>query len=218
MKTLAIITATAVALVLASPASASPVKVYSVQGPQDVVFPLGWWEELGIGFPANELISTANQGTTQVTSCHLGPGDSPGIPNAVISMTNLTKRSFYEPWYVADPETTITNYDGWIGNAALGDGQFAFMIDNMGVNQPLTGGDVNGNFAFDPGETWTFILQDYVNAAGGPPEALDSIGIASVSAGWPPSTGSIIAIPEPATLSLLGLGGVAVLIRRRRKA
>ena len=133
-------------------------------------------------------------------------------------MTNLTNRSFYEPWYVADPETTITNYDGWAGNAGLGDAQFAFMIDTMGVNQPLLSGDVNGNFSFDPGETWTFILQDWSSttpAAAANSADFDSLGIASLSSNWPPSTGSIIAIPEPGSLVLL-LAGAAALARRRR--
>lgn len=215
-STMALALAVGLAMACAS-AMANPVKVYSVQGPQDVTFPTGWWDELGIGFPANELISTQNLGTTTLTSCVVGPGDNPGIPNVLVSMTNLTNRSFYEPWYVADPETTITNYDGWIGNAGLGDHLLseAFMIDNMGVNTPLVGGDVNGNFAFDPNETWTFILQDWVNAAGGNPQDFDSIGIASLSAGWPPSTGSIIGIPEPATLMLLMLAGPALWRRRR---
>jgi hypothetical protein len=41
----------------------------------------------------------------------------------------------------------------------------------------------------------------------------DSIGIASVSPGWPPSTGSIIT-PEPASALCLALGSL-VLLRRR---
>jgi hypothetical protein len=206
-----------VAIVFVSAATANPVNVYFVQGPQDPGGPFGQWDELGIGFPPNELISTAYVGTTNQTSCPLGPGDNPNIPNVLVSMTNLTSRSFYEPWYVADPETSITNYDGWVGNAGLNDAQFAFMIDgSIGTNQPLVSGDVNGNFAFDPGETWTFILQDWSNSAGGNPQDFDSLGIASMSQGWPPSTGSIIAIvPEPATLSLLALG-VLPIIRRKR--
>jgi len=220
MRRLPVIGGVALSLVLASAAMANPVNVYFVQGPQDPVGFDGRYDELGSGvFPADELISTQYVGTTPNTSCAQGPGDNPNVPNQVVSMTNLTNRSFYEPWYVADPETTITNYDGWAGNAGLGDAQFAFMIDNMGVNTPLISGDVNGNFAFDPNETWTFILQDWATttaAAAANSADFDSLGIASLSTAWPPSTGSIIAIPEPATIALLALGTLALVRRRSR--
>jgi len=93
------------------------------------------------------------------------------------------------------------------------------MIDGaIGVNQPLVSGDTNGNFAFDPGEIWTFILQDWSNVAGGNPHDFDSLGIASLSTGWPPSTGSIIAfIPEPSALVLLMTAGLSILVYGRRR-
>ena len=216
MKKIPIGCGIALVLALALSTAASPVNVYYVEGPQDAGGPNGQWDELGVGFPANELISTQDLGTTSQTACFDG-SDQPGIPNRLVSMTNLTSRSFYEPWYVADPETTITNFDGWVGDVTQPGGeQPAFMIDGMGTNRPLISGDVNGNFAFDPQETWTFILQDWSNAMGGPANAFDSVGIASVSVGWPPSTGSIIAFPEPATLGLLAAGGLAILRRRSR--
>ncbi len=68
---------------------------------------------------------------------------------------------------------------------------------------------------FEPGETWEFIIQDFANPLA-PPAPFGSLGIASVSFLTTNSSGSIIAVPEPVTLSLLALSGLAVLIRRRR--
>ncbi|NBB95007.1 MAG: PEP-CTERM sorting domain-containing protein [Planctomycetes bacterium] len=213
-----LLTATVVMLVLAGAAQAYPVDVYSEEDPtQDPIFMDGPCHELGDGFPADpvdqRIISSHVE--TDERSCPELP-DDPGIPNYLVSITNLTDIFWTDLHYVVDPETSINNYDGFIGNAGLGDAQLAFRIDNVGVNVPLVGESMTPDLVFEPGETWDFILQDFANALGNP-TPFDSLGIAGVSSGVPQSTGSIIAVPEPATLSLLAFGGVGVLLRKRRK-
>ena len=97
----------------------------------------------------------------------------------------------------------------------------AFKIDNLisdplGIHHPLIfegGGVIPG--VWEPGETWHFVLQDYTNVFGKPASLLGSVGVPSAPGTFDSSSGSIIAIPEPATMILLAMGSVA-LVRRRR--
>jgi hypothetical protein len=166
-------------------------------------------------FPPEEFIE-ARYELTERTACYEFPGDNPFLPNALVYMTNWTGQKWTQVWYVADgkdpfvpQETSLTNYDGRV-NGAL-----AFQIDYFGMNRPLIYESMGINGIFEPGETWGFIIQDYQNQWQLPPSALGSIGVPSFNepTAVPLSSGSIIAIPEPMTLALLGLGGL--LVRRR---
>ena len=86
MKPLAIIVATA-ALAMAAPAVAELVQLDYENGPQDPLSVPKEAEELGIGFPPDELIMLVDWVDTDRTACPEDPGDNPAIPNALVSMT-----------------------------------------------------------------------------------------------------------------------------------
>jgi hypothetical protein len=212
--------AVASAILLTGPATshAVPQIVQSQDTPHcDVLMPLSLVDELGHPsvFPFGERIDAFST-FTQQAACP--SHDNPNIPNVVVQMTNLNPFTFFDLHYVADPNTpgaigtSISNEDGLV-NA----GQ-AFRIDTVGLNRPLLGESINNNGLFEPGETWRFIIDDYVNTAGIPAHAFFSIGVGAASGG-PPSSGSIIAlIPEPASMGLLGVAGLGILRRRTRRA
>ncbi len=176
------------------------------------------WHELGQNFPMDELITVSVAPTTQ-TSCTEEPYDNPGIQNYLVSITNESSKYWGNLFYVADPGTSITNYDGRIGNTS-DDWELAFSIDHYGVNTPLVNESIFSNLIFEPGETWDFILQDF--SALGLPGALGSLGIAGNSTGpGSISTGSIIAlelnpVPIPSAIWLLGSGLIGIVGFRRK--
>ena len=200
---------------------AVPTNVFSQDLPeQDPLLVPQFVHELGTGadFPQNESI-VATDILTQLTACPNYPYDDTAIPNVLVTMTNLTGIDWTDVWYVADGidpfsplETAITNYDGLVNDA------LAFRIDYFGINRPLVSESLAPDGVFQAGETWEFIIQDYVNVLGLAPSALASVGVPSPSlaVGEFTSSGSIIAVPEPATIALLGLGALS-LRRRKRK-
>lgn len=192
---------------MSSAALASPTPIIAQDAPDcdPLFFPGNVGDELGntAVFPANEFISSVFT-FTPFDACPAGAGL---VPNVEVSITNLTNRSFTDLHYVSDPGVSFENWDGFIN------GERAVRIDDLGINVPLVGGDVNANLVFDPGETWRFVLDEWTTTIGGVPSDLGSIGVPSFPV---PSlsTGSIVALPEPASAALFILGGL--LIARRR--
>ena len=174
---------------------------------QDNNFVEGVVHELGNQppFPDDEWIDSGWQ-ETDYRPCPENPDDLV-IANVEIWITNRTERSWTGLQYVADPETSLQNYDDYRVN-----GQLAFLIDNVGMNTPLISESLNRDLIFEPGETWVFVIQDYVNSFGLAPSLFGSLGVPSV--GDQLSSGSIIT-PEPTTLLILGFGSVGLLKRKK---
>lgn len=167
-------------------------------------------DELGLPgvFPADELIDATDISTPNI-ACPSSA--NAGVVNRLVTITNLTNRSFGNLWYVADPETKFSNVDGLVND------QLAFKIDTVGLNRPLVSEDIASNGIFEPGESWEFIVDDYSNTNLLSASAFLSPGrVGSLSSPDTNSSASIIAtpIPEPATCMLLVLGLTAIVLRR----
>jgi hypothetical protein len=162
-------------------------------------------DELGtLVFPANELI-TASWTLSPAFVCQ---ANAPAPP-VLLRMTNTVSppASFPQVWYVASKGTTFENYE------MLVDLERAVKIDSLGVHQPLINESLIANNIFEPGETWTFILDGWRNVNGFAPDLLDSPGV--VGTGDFTSSGSIIAIPEPTGVLVWVALSAAGWIRRR---
>ncbi len=187
---------------------------------QDVLVNLPDWHELGIGFPQDELITASDEEDLRIPC----PSDYLGGINYLITIVNQSENYWSNLHYVADPETTFTNDDGEAQDLKAPGWTLAFRIDSVGLNQPLVFESMTADNIFEPGETWQFLVQDYNNSLGLAPSLLDSWDginqgqISNASAGGPPSSASIIAVPEPATAMLLFISaGVIGFYRRVRK-
>jgi len=147
-------------------------------------------EELGLSFPPDELISTADLSPTPLVACP--SSDSPD-PNALVEMTNLTPFDFIDVWYVADNPSTMSNFDGDVNTLE------AFKIDSVGLNKPLIFESITTNDIFESTEVWRFIIDDFSGSPG--PAVIAFPGIPG-----PPfvSSGNIIAVGD------FGVGGTVL--------
>ncbi len=203
--------------VVAAAASANPVSgTYfdtannDNHGTQQAIWEIGTGSLFTPGF---QIISSS-----VVTGLSSSPGDNININNFLVRMVNTTGQNWKNLFYVADPDTNISNDDGaaW-SNAAPGAIGHAFRIDSIGINTPLVSESMNSDGVFQAGEIWEFIIQDYFNTNGFLAHDFSSLDFAGGSMMIPPtSSGSIIAfVPAPGSLALLGLGGLAAGRRRR---
>jgi len=147
-------------------------------------------------FPSGEEIAASHE-VTSLSAC--SATDDGGTDNFLVTMTNNSPHDFTEVWWVGDSLLlTISNNDGEIGQPGFGalPGP-AFRIDNVGNNLPLKSESINANGIFQAGETWTFVVQDFVDGFPGNigPSSFRSYGIGGVSSpsGTDLSRASIIA-------------------------
>jgi hypothetical protein len=200
-----------IGLCIVSPVWAMPVTVTHVDIPNccDFLSVPTNLDEVGINiFPPNETITSSDQLATTI-AC---PSQAnPATVATQVSITNQTGRSYTNLWYVADPETTLTNVDGLVNN------EHAFKIDTAGINVPLIFESTNINGVFEPGETWDFLIDGYFNTFGLPASAFMSIGVGTFSVGDQKSSGSIIGtpVPEPTSCMLVACSLTGFLFRRR---
>ena len=192
-----------------APANATIVSITQSDLPGgDVLFlsSLSGAEELGdpeFGFPPGEEL-THSVTTTSITVCDNMP-DSPTIANRLITITNLQDWDVGELFYVVNGlivPGTFSNYDGLVN------GVYAMKIDSVGFNRPLIYESMDADGIFQGGETWRFVVQDYVSATG------SGNFVTPGEVGGSDSQPSII-VPEPSVLTL-GLFAGLLLFRRRR--
>ena len=198
----------------------SPTKVVHVDTPQcDPLFIPDNVDEIGdyLEFPADEALWHNYPSNSPLPACPAS--DISGVADPLVEIRNMTGKAWTEVWYVADDETTLTNFDGAAHQAGYPHLQESFRIDAVGLNQPLVSESFSNNGIWDIGETWVFILQDYTNLLNLPPDAITSIGVGSASvspaSGVIDSSGSIIAVPEPASAVLLAPMSLLAITRRR---
>ena len=175
-------------------------------------------------FPADEALTHQDLGFANPVCL---PTDDSLIPDALVSIRNASGRDFDEVWYVADPETGISNIDGVANDLAFPGAFGAFRIDRFvsdpgGAHHPLISESATQDGIWEAGEEWQFVLQDYTNTKLLPPDAITSRGVGAASldlAGFVESSGSIIAIPsivpEPSSLVLVLCGLLGLGVRNR---
>ena len=104
--------AIASAIVLSSRTQASPTQVVHNDTPQcDFLFIPFDVEEIGhfAEFPANESLDAFDMGPTPFIPCP--PSNISLLPEMLVEIRNTSGRAWNELWYVADRETSITNFD-----------------------------------------------------------------------------------------------------------
>ena len=197
---------------------------YSVQGSTrdlpgcDPLPVMSIYEELGTAPAFNaypeELILASAQ-LTSLVACSASTPDSDPTNDWLVTMTNLTGRAIDDPiLFVVDANGSMCNIDGEATDTT-GQWSKAFVIDAVGVNQPLFSESLIVDGIFQPNEVWEFIVNDFAAVPGGAP-AFSSLGFAYGSPGGGSNASIVVAVPAPMAAGL-GLAPLAALSLRRRR-
>ncbi len=170
-------------------------------------------------FPVDELIQVSVQSGSVICVPDNGAPD-----DFLVSITNMGSVAYVDLFFVVDAGSTVGNFDGFIEDLAGPPGAFeqAFKIDGTvtsGVNNSLISESMGLNEIFEPGETWQFLVTNFITPASLPPAPVfgSAGGFAATSAALT-SNASIVAspVPAPSTGLLVSLGLAALGLRRSR--
>lgn len=196
-------------LLAAASSQATLIAITQADLPQgDVLLLLSgtWADELGnpgAGFPLGEWISHSSVIGDYVTVCDTF--NDPLLKDRQVTVTNMNPSDIPTLFFVINGLVTpgsFSNVDGLVN------GSLAMQIDAVGVNQPLVYESMAADGVFQAGETWRFIVQDYVSAPN--VDFFFSQGLAGSGDPLPS-----ILVPEPSGILLGLLGGLMVWRRRR---
>jgi hypothetical protein len=152
-----------------------------------------------------------------------------GIANDwTVHLTNVSAQAWTNLFFVADLGASIGNADGTVEDAGGAPGVFtdAFRVDATGSNVNLFHESIAPDGILQPGEEWEFGVMNFNTGAVSMPPVFITPGQFAGSSQIGPTGGinsgnaSIIAIavvPEPTTLCVLGLAGLAMLMRRSKR-
>lgn len=143
-----------------------------------------------------------------------------------VEIRNTSNIAWTNLFFVANLGMTVGNSDGLVMDVVNAPGVVAdaFRIDAVGANNNLIFESSVADGIFAPGESWRFLVTNFMNTNGTtPPPLFNSPGLfggsAPVIAAFP-DTASILAtpVPEPTTWGVLGLGAAGLFLRRPRAA
>ena len=146
---------------------------------------------------ASAFLQVRNEGGTAGQYAYLEFPVSADLTGATLSLDSQTNPNGYIYRFDVFVYDSASNYEGWTGNAPH---FLAWGTDTFEIGT----GSVSGSF--DPSDASKMRIYAFTKALAMPSYKNERLCLDNLTY-----------VPEPATMSLLGFGGVAALIRRRKK-